>query len=466
MAKLCIICGNRAGSNEHIFPASFGGKRTNKGIYCGRHNKAFGRHVSALLTSLDIVNAAIGVIPDGANEVRPAAIQSATGQKMLLRRGVVTLAPPLPLDATPERVGVESVFPFDSVAQAEKWIADQREAGYAIQVGKRGAAQARLLSEPLNVKRVLGDDPFRRGILYLALTFLAHRYGGEAKTPGVKLSRDIVENDLQIEDKVWWLRPETIKQLSTNPFEHGHTIAIAVNGTTKQVTALVSLYGAIHLGVNLGDSERSVTSLAITHIDPLAAKPPNDIVEVFQEGATLILGSPEDGHRYLAEFTSGQAAHPFEKTFRVAGDAELRKASEALLSKLTTSWALPLAERSEALMALLSEQDQRILFLFKGALVQFERVATDIPPEFHQALKTLALADDHAPRGISSASEAMLQVMKAFMADEIRKQLEVGGLSVEWLAEMMSGRGPFGAAFVGVITQVANGFTKARSAAS
>jgi hypothetical protein len=32
MAKTCIICGKAAGSQEHVFPAVLGGRRTNKGI--------------------------------------------------------------------------------------------------------------------------------------------------------------------------------------------------------------------------------------------------------------------------------------------------------------------------------------------------------------------------------------------------------------------------------------------------
>jgi hypothetical protein len=41
MPKTCIICGKRAGSHEHTFPAALGGRRTNKGSYCGLHNNGF-----------------------------------------------------------------------------------------------------------------------------------------------------------------------------------------------------------------------------------------------------------------------------------------------------------------------------------------------------------------------------------------------------------------------------------------
>jgi hypothetical protein len=76
MAKTCIICNGHAGSGEHVFPAAFGGRRTNRRIYCETHNNAFGRHVATLLNALDIVNAIIGVIPDRQKEIRPAEVRN------------------------------------------------------------------------------------------------------------------------------------------------------------------------------------------------------------------------------------------------------------------------------------------------------------------------------------------------------------------------------------------------------
>src|SRR5574344_592024 len=94
MAKTCIICNGSAGSGEHVFPAAFGGRRTNRGIYCETHNNAFGRHVATLLNALDIVNATIGVIPDRHKEIRPAEVKSEDGERYLFSKNEVKIAPP------------------------------------------------------------------------------------------------------------------------------------------------------------------------------------------------------------------------------------------------------------------------------------------------------------------------------------------------------------------------------------
>lgn len=80
-ANTCIICGQKAGSREHIFPAAFGGRRKDKGIYCGNHKNEFGRHVAALLAELDIFNALLGVRPDRQDTVRAAPATLSDGSK-------------------------------------------------------------------------------------------------------------------------------------------------------------------------------------------------------------------------------------------------------------------------------------------------------------------------------------------------------------------------------------------------
>lgn len=461
MPKTCIICGLRAGSKEHIFPAAFGGRRTNRGIYCGRHNEAFGRHVSSLLEALDFINAAIGVIPDHHDDVRPAPIESADGAKLLLSKGRVAIAPPPPMDSTPELLGRPVVMSFSDITQAEKWIARQREAGYELEVGRPGEVKTRLLTEPLHVKRELGDESFMRAVVYLTLTFLAHRFPREAKAAGLLRSRNIVEMDLSPGERVWWERPGSLAQLSPNPFEHGHTVAIAVDGATGKVSALLSLYGAIQFGVDLGETTLANTSRATTHIDSLAARPPDDIWEIREDGETLVLATPEEGRRYIVEVTSGQVEHPFSRTFRAANDADLAEAAETLLPQLLECQRLPHADRSIALMAAISSQDQRIFNLLKNGLAAFEQVATDVPGEIHKALRLLVAGDDSSSRSISPDSETALYVTKAFIADEIRKQLEAGSLDVVWLAGMLSGREQFGIALAGVIRQVLRGFFRA-----
>ena len=69
MPRTCIICGGPTGSREHIFPAALGGRRTNKGIYCGGHNNAYSGLAGIISEQLAIFNAQLGIIGDHADGI-------------------------------------------------------------------------------------------------------------------------------------------------------------------------------------------------------------------------------------------------------------------------------------------------------------------------------------------------------------------------------------------------------------
>ena len=54
MAKTCIVCGQAAGSGEHIFPASLGGRRVNSGIYCPKHDNSHSGLVNEIAEQLGL----------------------------------------------------------------------------------------------------------------------------------------------------------------------------------------------------------------------------------------------------------------------------------------------------------------------------------------------------------------------------------------------------------------------------
>ena len=95
MGKDCIICGGATGSREHVFPAALGGRRVNKGIYCGTHNNGFSPLAAILSSQLTAVNALLGVRPDHSDEPRQlTAINPSDGQAYLLPALNVELASP------------------------------------------------------------------------------------------------------------------------------------------------------------------------------------------------------------------------------------------------------------------------------------------------------------------------------------------------------------------------------------
>ena len=439
MAKLCIICGESAKSGEHLFPAAFGGRRTNRGIYCGRHNNEFGRHVSALLEGLDIVNAIMGVIPDRKDEVRPALAIGEDGQRFLVTGLEVKVAPPPPISETPELLGESVKMVFDNEEQIHKWIAAQESAGYRISHGSIGSPQTRILTSPLVAQRNLGDEPFMRGLLYLALTFLAHSYPSLARSDALAAAREIVDKDGAVGDRVLWEPSICMEGITANPFEHGHTVCVGPVSGANKVGALISLYGSIQFSIDLGDADDGArVDRVATHVDPFADNAGDSVVVIVDSGY-LALSGPDASRAYLNRLRSGEVDNPLSPVLRSASDDELLSASEAFLNQLGIFQTMRSAQLSYRVMKLLAEHDQRIFSALHRGISDFAEATPDLPAAIHAALKQFVSADKGAPRGISQHGEAALHVAKALLADEILARLQAGALDVNGVAGLLSG---------------------------
>src|SRR4051812_39614080 len=93
MPKTCMMCGGRAGSAEHTFPAVLGGRRTNRGIYCGPHNNGFAGLAAIIGGQLKPINALLAVRPDHKAKAEPLAYTSPEGEQLVIFDGSVTRAP-------------------------------------------------------------------------------------------------------------------------------------------------------------------------------------------------------------------------------------------------------------------------------------------------------------------------------------------------------------------------------------
>ena len=95
MPRTCIICGKRAGSREHTFPAALGGRRTNKGIYCGMHNQGFSPLASIITDQLKVINALLAVRPDHRDRAEPFQYTSSGRRAMVIFNGTIRSAAPM-----------------------------------------------------------------------------------------------------------------------------------------------------------------------------------------------------------------------------------------------------------------------------------------------------------------------------------------------------------------------------------
>lgn len=135
MVKTCIICGGRAGSREHVFPAALGGRRTNKGIYCGPHNNAYSGLARTITEQLALFNAQLGVIGDHADEPTSVTMTDvASGKAIELRHAQVRFKGPPRISGVVVDGQKVTQVAFSSRKEADDWMREQRAKGISLQV--------------------------------------------------------------------------------------------------------------------------------------------------------------------------------------------------------------------------------------------------------------------------------------------------------------------------------------------
>ena len=251
--KTCIICNNTANSREHIFPAAFGGRVVNKSIYCSFHNGAYSRHVDSLDKELDILNSAIGVIPDRKKSIKETRLKDSASEEYVYTKDYMKLASPSALDMAPNSGAEQMQLRFADHNQAQKWMDEQKKRGYEFKNTSYGKVTKTMFVEPMKKTMDLGNDKFMLGVLYIALTFLAHHYPHIARAKELQSVKDILNNDEDTKDIVFWENSDKLDLFGENPFEFGHIIAIGKMKDSNKIGAIVSFFGRINFAVNLAE---------------------------------------------------------------------------------------------------------------------------------------------------------------------------------------------------------------------
>ncbi|MGL3107136.1 hypothetical protein [Bradyrhizobium sp. BR 1432] len=227
MTKTCIICGKRAGSAEHVFPAVLAGRRTNRGIYCGPHNNGFSPLAKAIGDQLKAINALLAVRPDHKDDAEPFHYTSPEGDQLVIFDGRV----------------------------------------------HRATTTAANKDERLHVQLVFGRDEGLKAVAYIAVTFFAHHYQDYARKPGLKPIKDFLLAP-GANEFVWWESGAHLESLPPNPFAFGHTIVLTTAAATGKANAFVSFFGSLNFGPALGEVDGLSDETIVVFIDPAGRAPP------------------------------------------------------------------------------------------------------------------------------------------------------------------------------------------------
>lgn len=434
MVLSCIMCGNPAGSREHIFPAAFGGRRKNKGIYCEKHNNDLGHHVTELLKALSFFNASLGVRSDHYDIPQSHLIAQPNGQRLQLLHDNIEVAPPPHLSQTPEILGKKTVLEFSSIPQRDRWMEKQRKQGFQFQEASAGDSRTEYFVSPIMQRLTFGTDEFRCAIAYLGLTLLAHYFPDLARHDSLSSIKKCVLSEEPIDDRVWWVDPSKLNMPTVVSFPAVHSAVIQISGDTGLTTGIIWLFKHICLAVNLGVVPHTQDELITTLFDPLAERPgPNkDLLEV-SGGLLFAVPSVEDGRNYLGKVINQEVQNPVSKILNEHREIHLARLVRDLLPRLQTAQNQNSAERLHLVRMIVDEQGQRILNLLKQGIDMFVE-ETDLPPIIVEALKQAVVEDNTTKHKLSEKSMGYLVLAKAAFLAELIQLLSTGALDEEKLA--------------------------------
>lgn len=432
LAKTCLVCGEKAGSAEHIFPAALGGRRTNRGIYCEDHNNGYSPLAARLAQQLEFFNAQLGVLHDRTRKVRPARMtEVVSGQELLLTGGGLGFAPPD--DIAPG----EHTMPFSSMAEAKAWAERQRAKGREVEIGGAGTPST-YHPGTSRAKIELGGPEGLRAVGYVGQTFMAHAFPDMARAVGLQ---PFVKNTYEGsgETRVWW-DFDRAKFEPASPFEFGHRIVVGFDAEAKLAHGRVSLFGAFDFAMIFGPVDAAQSVARIFDIDPLAERAPADLCEKDVIAAPTAPTPPADAAKALRhELESGGAAGRVSELQRRIQDRERTRAAARLLTQVDAIRDAEAAARITAFKLLVGKERQRIWSMLRTILSEFEQ--SDAGAEVKSLgldPSSLGRPDPSAPDGLSDTGRRALDLACDAMAQQFQADFESGSLTQERIRTLIA----------------------------
>lgn len=438
--RTCIIGGGATGSREHVFPAALGGRRTNKGIYCGKHNGCYSGLAGIISEQLAFFNAQLGVVGDHADESTSVTMTDvASGNEIEMKNGQVRFKGPQVRFAETVDGQIDTEMAFGSQKEAEDWVRQQQAKGVEIKVISKTKKENYYVGTAHKQVKLGGDQEGLRAIGYIAQTFLAHALPDIARLPALQVFKDYTLKNVGT-GFVWW-DFEPPATLPPNKFEFGHRVIVGLNSEDGTVYARVSFFSTLNFAILLATIPLETSRAIITDIDPLAKSPPNDIVTWTEEVAVGAVYKPAALSAGLAEaIGTGRAEAKISELMRRISVFERRSAAANIMRQIGEAAALSDDDRDVLFGGIVSGEGQRVFNLMRCvakdlkhrasgsveiAMAIFMEQAVELDPATENGLS------EEASRSLALACKALARKMsedcKAGVLDQDRMEMLIGG---------------------------------------
>ena len=441
MPRTCIICGGPTGSREHIFPAALGGRRTNKGIYCGDHNNAYSDLAGIISEQLAIFNAQLGVVGDHADAPTSVTMTDvASGREVQITNAQVQFKGPQTLSERTVDGKTVVEMSFTSRKEADEWVRAQKAQGNDIELVGQGQKQRYHVGTAHKQIKLGGDQEGLRAIGYIAQTFLAHSFPDIARLPELQGIKDYTLKK-QGSGFVWW-EFDTPGDLPANRFPFGHRIIVGVNAADGTAYARISFFSALHFAILLGALPIAASRAIITDIDPLAKAPPQDIHSWGEDVAIGAVSRPTVPTASLAEaISSGKAEAQLHGLMRRIEDHERGVAAAKILRAISTAATLSASDRKTLFAGIVDGEAQRVLRLVRAVAKDCNGRATNNIERMIAAFLVKASELDPAKaNGLTAEATRALTIACNALAQTMQEDFEAGRLDKDRM-EMLIGGG-------------------------
>lgn len=436
MARTCIIGGGATGSREHIFPAALGGRRTNKGIYCGVHNHAYSGLAAIISDQLAFFNAYLGVVGDHADAPTRAAMTDVeTGAEVELEQGRVRFKDPL---VRPQRAkdGSESTnIAFATRKAAEEWKARQKAASADVTIV--GEARKVRYFPGLQLKSIKlgGDADGLRAIGYIGQTFFAHAFPEEARRGEMQVFKDYTLEGVGA-DLVWW--EFDYADTRANAFAFGHRVVVGLDAGSGRAYCRISLFSTLEFAMILAHLPVEASRAVVTDIDPLAKSPPNDIIVTQEASAWGVVAIPTDTKGALsAAVSTGAAQRSLEALMRRLIDHERQNAALKIADKVKTAISLGAGDRENLFAGIADEEAQRVLSLMGHAADDLsQRASSPLEIELARFMRAAVERDANFDNGLTANATEMLGYACQALAKQMHADYSAGALQAPRIVEL------------------------------
>lgn len=298
-------CAQPAGSDEHVFPAALGGRRTDRRLLCAGCQGWTSKLDEALPEQLRYLNLHLGVVGD--HSKKPARISIAdadSGRRFLLdeKMNIEGRGNSLLSEHTDETGYTVRRYNFMSKTEERRVLNGLRAKGVKVDVLNRTVAPI-LRTRPLTLGLAFGGSEGMKAVGRIALNFLAVVEPDAARTPELKPFRQwILSGKPEASEFVNFGGELPAPFQTANHYEFGHRVMIGLD-PVDGVFARVTFFDTYDLAIRLGPATPGPRRLYIWDIDPTAQRQQPDVDRL----ARNLSGTLEYSPRVLGDFAATSA---------------------------------------------------------------------------------------------------------------------------------------------------------------